>query len=112
MTSTGAKLKAIRVKYYPPSLQLSLDHFGTPREKEVSLPPLSRLTDLSALAHKIILENPELQPRHSRKLGVSHGQRQTCPRATELPGVGQNRYPQFGNLTAMELLNTWSLSDT
>jgi dynein assembly factor with WDR repeat domains 1 len=56
------------------------------REKQIDLPTLTRPTNPASLAHRIMAEHPEFQPRHAAKLESALGQ------ILEMPTVD---YSQF-----------------
>ena len=68
--SSTPKVKSIHVIFYPPALVLDLLVDGQVKTKQINLPPITPLTDISALAHRITIENSEFKPSHAGKLKV------------------------------------------
>ena len=68
MKKAFPRIKALRVKFYPPTLVAVIKDDDLITEKPIPLFHLDEQTDVDELATQIIELNPEFQPKHHEKI--------------------------------------------
>ena len=63
-----AKVQSMNLVFYPPGITVVLNDCGEIREESIDLPPLSSLTDIHALAIKIVDSHEYFQRKHAKKI--------------------------------------------